>query len=112
VGAFGIANIMFVTVKERTSIIGLKKAIGALQFTIRMEFLLESAFLCIIGGFIGLLLLYFATIFLSRVFHFEVIISWTEVLLTILLCTIIGVISGYIPAKRAAKMNAVEAIRS
>jgi putative ABC transport system permease protein len=112
VGAFGIANIMFVTVKERTSIIGLKKAIGARQLTIRMEFLLESAFLCIIGGLIGLLLLYFATIFLSRVFHFEVIISWTEVLLTILLCTIIGVISGYIPAKRAAKMNAVEAIRS
>jgi putative ABC transport system permease protein len=112
VGAFGIANIMFVTVKERTSIIGLKKAIGARQLTIRMEFLLESAFLCIIGGFIGLLLLYFATIFLSSVFHFEVIISWTEVLLTILLCTIIGVVSGYIPAKRAAKMNAVEAIRS
>jgi putative ABC transport system permease protein len=112
VGAFGIANIMFVTVKERTAVIGLKKAIGAKQSTIRMEFLMESAFLCIIGGFIGLLFLYIATIFLSKVFHFEIIISVTEVLLTILLCTVIGVLSGFIPAKQAAKMNAVTALRN
>ncbi len=112
VGAFGIANIMFVTVKEKTKIIGLKKAIGATQLTIRFEFLLESAFLCIIGGCIGLLLLTIATIFLSKVFHFEITIQITEVLLSIFLCTVIGIISGYIPAKRAAKMNAVEAMRS
>lgn len=112
VGAFGIANIMFVTVKERTKIIGLKKAIGAKQSIIKMEFLLESAFLCILGGIIGLLLLFFATLFLSKVFHFEIEIRLAEVLLTILLCTFIGILSGYIPANRAAKMNAVEAIRS
>jgi putative ABC transport system permease protein len=112
VGAFGIANIMFVTVKEKTKIIGLKKAIGATQLTIRLEFLLESAFLCIIGGCIGLFLLFLATFFLSKVFHFEITIRMTEVLLSIMLCTVIGIISGYVPARRAAKMNAVEAIRS
>jgi putative ABC transport system permease protein len=112
VGAFGIANIMFVTVKERTKIIGLKKAIGAKQSVIKIEFLLESAFLCIFGGIIGLILLFFASIFLSKVFGFTMEIQMTEILLTILLCTIIGILSGYIPANRAAKLNAVEAIRS
>ena len=106
VGAFGIANIMFVTVKERTKIIGLKKAIGAKQFIIKLEFLLESAFLCIFGGLMGLLLLYFATLFLSKVFHFDVIIR------AIIICVLIGIISGIIPATKAAKMNAVDAIRT
>jgi putative ABC transport system permease protein len=112
VGAFGIANIMFVTVKERTKIIGLKKAIGAKPLVIKMEFLLESAFLCILGGIIGLILLFFASILLTKVFHFKMEIRMVEILLTILLCTIIGILSGFIPANKAAKMNAVVAIRS
>jgi putative ABC transport system permease protein len=112
VGAFGIANIMFVTVKERTKIIGLKKAIGAKPIIIKLEFLLESAFLCLCGGFFGLILLFFTSIFLSKVFGFAIEIRIIEVLLTILICTIIGILSGYIPANKASKMNAVDAIRS
>ncbi len=112
VGAFGIANIMFVTVKERTKIIGLKKAIGAKPNIIKLEFLLESAFLCLFGGFFGLLLLFFTSIFFSKLFGFTMEIRMLEIFLTILLCTIIGIISGFIPANKAAKMNAVEAIKS
>jgi putative ABC transport system permease protein len=112
VGAFGIANIMFVTVKERTPVIGLKKAIGAKQSVILLEFLLESSFLCLFGGLMGLSLLYFATLFLSKAFHFEVIISLKEIIWAVLLCILIGIISGIIPARRAAKMNAVDAIRA
>ncbi|MDQ6756585.1 MAG: ABC transporter permease, partial [Bacteroidota bacterium] len=70
VGAFGIANIMFVTVKERTAMIGLKKAVGAKRKSIMMEFLLEAAIICIMGGLIGLLLVYILTIVLSNVFNF------------------------------------------
>jgi putative ABC transport system permease protein len=112
VGAFGVANIMFVTVKERTPVIGLKKAIGAKRSSILAEFLLESAFLCILGGLMGLALLWGATILFSRLFHFEIIISAGEVSLAILLCTIIGILSGYVPARQAANMDAVVAIRS
>jgi putative ABC transport system permease protein len=112
VGSFGIANIMFVTVKERTPLIGLKKAIGANQFTIQAEFLLESAFLCILGGVIGLLLLWGATSILSKAFQFRVFISAGQVALAILLCTILGIISGFIPARQAARMDPVVAIRS
>ena len=112
VGAFGIANIMFVTVKERTKIIGLKKAIGAKGSTIKLEFLMESAFLSIAGGFIGLLLLYLCTLLLSKVLHFNIIIQYTEVLITIAICTVLGIISGYIPANKAANMNVVTALRT
>ncbi len=75
VGIFGVANIMFVTVKERTSQIGLKKAIGARNSTILSEFLLESAFLCIIGGLIGLLLVFGLTQFVTHVLHFPLFLS-------------------------------------
>src|SRR6476469_10395791 len=68
VGLFGVANIMFVTVRERTSQIGLKKAIGAKRSTILIEFLLEAAFLCILGGLIGLLLVYILTKIFSASF--------------------------------------------
>ena len=70
VGAFGVANIMFVTVRERTSQIGLKKAIGAKSSTILYEFLLESAFLCIVGGLLGLFLVWILTVALSSVIPF------------------------------------------
>ena len=72
VGIFGVANIMFVTVKERTSQIGLKKALGAKSRVILMEFLLESAFLCIIGGLIGLLLVFILTRIVTNVFDFPI----------------------------------------
>jgi len=112
VGAFGVANIMFVTVRERTSQIGLKKAIGAKSRTILLEFLLESAFLCVIGGFIGLLMVWGLAAILSAVLPFPIIISGSIILLAFSICVILGILSGIIPATIAARMNPVEAIRS
>ncbi len=112
VGAFGIANIMFVTVRERTPIIGLKKAIGAKSRTILTEFLLESAFICIIGGMIGLLLVFLLAKLLSGPLQFNVYISYDIMILTVAICVIIGVVAGIVPATIAARMNPVVAIRS
>jgi putative ABC transport system permease protein len=112
VGAFGVANIMFVTVRERTSQIGLKKAIGAKSRTILLEFLLESAFLCVIGGFIGLLMVWGLAAILSTVLPFAIIISGKIILLAFSICVILGILSGIIPATIAARMNPVVAIRS
>lgn len=112
VGAFGIANIMFVTVRERTPIIGLKKAIGAKSRTILSEFLLESAFICIIGGAIGLLLVLILAQILSGPLNFNVTISYNIMALTVSICIIIGIAAGIIPATIAARMDPVVAIRS
>ena len=112
VGIFGVANIMFVTVKERTSQIGLKKAIGAKSRVILMEFLLESAFLCIVGGIIGLLLVFILTKIVTLVFAFEMFLSIGIILLALLICVVAGIIAGIIPASQAARLNPVVAIRS
>jgi putative ABC transport system permease protein len=112
VGAFGVANIMFVTVRERTSQIGLKKAIGAKSSTILYEFLLESAFLCIVGGLVGLLLVWLLTAALGAVLPFPIFIAPSIVVLAMSICVILGIISGIIPASIAAKMNPVDAIRT
>jgi len=112
VGAFGIANIMFVTVKERTSMIGLKKAIGAKRQSILLEFLLEAAIICIFGGLIGLLFVYLLTILLTNVFDFPVFISGGILMLAISICFITGILAGIIPAGIAARLDPVVAIRS
>jgi putative ABC transport system permease protein len=112
VGAFGIANIMFVTVKERTPIIGLKKAIGAKKRSILSEFLLESAIICILGGLIGLILVYLLTVILTNLFNFPVYISAGILALAISICIIIGILSGFIPALSASRLDPVVAIRS
>ena len=112
VGAFGIANIMFVTVKERTPIIGLKKAIGAKKRSILSEFLLESATICILGGLIGLLLVYLLTVVFTKLFDFPVFISGGILFLAISLCIIIGILAGLIPALSASRLDPVVAIRS
>ncbi len=111
VGAFGVANIMFVTVRERTSQIGLKKAIGAKSSTILTEFLLESSFLCLMGGLIGLVLVFLLTKLLSAVMPFPINISMGTLTLAISICLVVGVLSGIIPATIAARMNPVVAIR-
>ncbi|MBM3442699.1 MAG: FtsX-like permease family protein [Bacteroidetes bacterium] len=112
VGAFGIANIMFVTVRERTPFIGLKKAIGAKRRTILMEFLLESSFICIIGGLIGLgLVISLAAVF-SRVFNFPIYVSMQNLGIAFGICLGIGILAGIIPAAIAARMDPVVAIRS
>ena len=112
VGAFGIANIMFVTVKERTPIIGLKKAIGAKKRSILSEFLLEAAIICILGGIIGLILVYALTLILTNLFNFPVFISTGILTLAISICIIIGILSGLIPALTASRLDPVVAIRS
>ena len=112
VGAFGVANIMFVTVRERTSQIGLKKALGAKKTTIMTEFLLESAFLCIVGGLVGLFLVWLLALGLSSVLPFSIYIAPRIIIMAFTICIVIGVLAGIIPASQAAKMDPVEAIRS
>lgn len=112
VGIFGVANIMFVTVKERTPQIGLKKALGAKSRVILMEFLLESAFLCIIGGLVGLLLVFILTKIVTASFDFPIFLSASIILTAILICIAAGILAGIIPASQASKMNPVTAIRS
>ncbi len=112
VGGFGVANIMFVTVRERTSQIGLKKAIGAKKGTILTEFLLESAFLCVLGGLLGLIFVYVLTVFLNKVMPFPIVISPGIISIAFSICIILGILSGIIPALIAARMNPVDAIRS
>ncbi len=112
VGMFGIANIMFVTVKERTPVIGLKKAIGAKKASILFEFLMEAAILCIIGGAFGLMLVYILTLILSGPLNFPVFISIPLMIFTVFLCIIIGILAGIIPAAKASNLDPVVAIRS
>jgi len=112
VGMFGIANIMFVTVKERTSVIGLKKAIGAKSASILFEFLLEATLLCLMGGTIGLFFVYILTLILSGPLNFPVYVSLPLLISTVIICLIVGVLAGIFPASRAAKMDPVVAIRS
>jgi putative ABC transport system permease protein len=112
VGLFGVANIMFVSVRERTSQIGLKKALGAKSRVILSEFLLESAFLCLIGGVIGLTLVFLLTLILSGALSFPVYISTSNVIWTFVICVLVGVIAGIVPAFKASRMDPVVAIRS
>ncbi|MBI1344174.1 MAG: FtsX-like permease family protein [Terrimonas sp.] len=112
VGLFGVANIMFVTVKERTSQIGLKKALGAKNRIILTEFLLEASFLCFIGGLAGLFLVFILTKILSGVLNFPIFISVGNMIFAVIICFVIGILAGIIPASKAAKMDPVAAIRS
>ena len=112
VGMFGVANIMFVTVRERTGQIGLKKAIGAKKRMILTEFLLESAFLCIMGGLLGLLVVFILTLIAGAIVGFAIFISPSILILAITICIVVGVLAGIIPASIAAKMDPVVAIRS
>lgn len=110
IGGFGIANIMFVSVKERTNIIGIQKSLGAKNFFILYQFLFEATFLSLIGGLAGLLFVYMAT-FVS-LGSLEIILSFKNVMLGIGLSSVIGILAGIIPASMAAKLDPVEAIRS
>ncbi len=112
VGMFGIANIMFVTVKERTSVIGLKKAIGAKSGSILFEFLLEATILCLLGGAFGLFFVYILTLILSGPLEFPVYVSLPLLISTVIICLVVGILAGIFPASRAAKMDPVVAIRS
>jgi putative ABC transport system permease protein len=112
VGAFGIANIMFVTVKERTKIIGLKKAIGARRSSILWEFLLEAIVLCLVGGAIGIFIVLLLSFVFTYALDFEVSLSFMNFFLGISVSVLVGVLSGFIPAWSASRLDPVVAIRT
>lgn len=112
VGMFGVANIMFVTVRERTSQIGLKKAIGARRTHILTEFLLESVFLCIIGGLLGLVAVFILAAIFTAAIGFTVFVPVHIIILAVAICVVIGILAGIIPAMKASKLDPVVAIRS
>lgn len=118
VGGFGIANIMFVSVKERTHLIGIKKALGAKRFFILVEFLTEAIVLCLLGGIIGLLLVFIESFVLEwlirewKEIEFSFQLSLSNILTGVLISVIVGVIAGFIPALSASRMKPVDAIRS
>ncbi|MCZ4408610.1 ABC transporter permease [Cryomorphaceae bacterium 1068] len=112
VGGFSIANIMFVSVKERTSIIGIQMALGARRSFILFQFLFESVLLCLIGGGIGLLVIYLGSLVASSATGFDLALTLKNVLIGLGFSVGIGLISGLVPASMAARMVPVDAIRS
>jgi putative ABC transport system permease protein len=112
VGGFGIANIMFVSVKERTNIIGIQKSLGAKSYFILLQFLIEAIILCLMGGIIGLAMVYGVTVLVKAAVDIQVILDVRNIVIGIGTSITIGVISGIIPAYFAARLDPVEAIRS
>jgi putative ABC transport system permease protein len=112
VGGFGIANIMFVSVKERTNLIGIQKSLGAKNKFILFQFLFEAVILSVIGGIIGLLMVWGISVLLTKLLDFEFVLSLGNVILGTSLAAFIGLISGILPAISAAKLDPVEAIRT
>ncbi len=112
VGGFGIANIMFVSVKERTNLIGIQKSLGAKNRFILFQFLFEAIILSVIGGIIGLLMVWGIAFILTNALDFEFVLSFGNIILGTTLAAIIGLISGILPAISAANLDPVEAIRT
>jgi putative ABC transport system permease protein len=112
VGGFGIANIMFVSVKERTNLIGIQKALGAKNKFILFQFLFEAVILAMFGGLIGILLVWIIAMILTSALDFEFVLSTSNIILGSSLSIAIGLISGILPAISASKLDPVEAIRT
>ncbi|NEN23049.1 FtsX-like permease family protein [Cryomorpha ignava] len=112
VGGFSIANIMFVSVRERTNIIGIQKALGAKQCFILFQFLFESVALCVLGGVIGMLLIFLGSILATAITGFEVVLTLNNILIGLAFSVGIGLVSGVVPAYMAARLEPVEAMRS
>lgn len=110
VGGFGIANIMFVSVRERTSQIGIQMALGAKRRWILLQFLTESVLLSITGGIVGLLMVFIGTLFVNYFFTLGMFLTAGNILLAIAISGTIGIIAGFAPASAASRMNPVEAI--
>lgn len=111
VGMFSVANIMFVSVKERTKLIGVKKALGAKRWVILTEFLIEAVILCILGGVVGLLLVAVVLFVVTQVIDFELALSVVNILQGLSLSVFTGILAGMIPAIRASGMDPVNAMR-
>lgn len=112
VGGFGIANIMFVSVKERTHIIGIQKALGAKNYFVLMEFLFESVMLSLAGGILGLLIVGAGTLAINLTGDFRMYLTASNIILGISISSIIGLVSGFAPAWQAARMDPVKAINT
>jgi putative ABC transport system permease protein len=112
VGGFGIANIMFVSVKERTRLIGIQKSLGAKKYFIMLQFLFEAVFLSLFGGILGLIIVFILAFAVSQVFDMDLILTQKNILLGISVSAFIGFVSGLIPAWNASRLDPVEAMRS
>jgi putative ABC transport system permease protein len=110
VGGIGIMNIMFVSVAERTKEIGIRKAIGAKRRTILVQFLIEAACVCLIGGFIALAIAWPITLVMQK--FVPASLSPLVVSIALLVSLVTGLVSGFLPAWRAARMNVVDALRN
>ncbi|MEO1021236.1 MAG: ABC transporter permease [Bacteroidota bacterium] len=109
IGGIGIMNIMFVSVRERTKEIGIRKAVGAKSWEILTQFLIEAVVICLMGGVFGVLLAGFATIGINQVFTAKMNIS--VILVAFMICTAVGVFFGFIPAYKAAKSDPIDSLR-
>ncbi len=112
VGGFGIANIMFVSVKERTSQIGIQKALGAKRYFILIQFLYEAVLLAVAGGVIGLLLIFIGTLAVTHGLDFNVSLTLPNIIRGLLISAVIGIVSGFVPAWVASRLSPVEAINT
>ena len=112
IGGFGIANIMFVSVKERTPIIGIQKALGAKGYFILTQFLFEASLLAVAGGLIGLMVVFGGSILFSHLLNFSIQLTLHNVILGVSISAIIGVVSGFIPAYVASRLDPVVAINA
>ena len=112
VGGFGIANIMFVSVKERTKIIGIQKSLGAKKYFILLQFIFEAIVLSVIGGIVGLFLIFLGTLIVSYASEFTIVLTAGNIIKGLMISSVIGFIAGLMPARSAAKLDPVEAINS
>ena len=112
VGGFGIANIMFVSVKERTNIIGIQKSLGAKNYFILLQFLIEAIILCLMGGIIGLTMVYLGTFLVKWLADIAIVLYMKNIIIGIGTSVGIGIVAGIVPAYFASRLDPVEAIRS
>lgn len=109
--AIGLMNIMLVSVTERTREIGVRKALGATKLVIRNQFLIESVVICVLGGLIGILLGIVIGNFISLALDTGFFIPWFWIITGVIICIVVGLISGYLPARRASELDPIESLR-